>query len=521
MNERSRSAVILGSYALLALTVFPVFPHFVSPNELSRWLTAASLVEHGTFEVSELAPLVGPRFEDLSERDGRIYSNKAPGLALVSLPAYGLVASFLGDASGQTLRPTVTAMRLVASTLPLLLLAVLMRAAVLRIAPSDAEVPFGLFVLLFGTPLFSYGLLLFSHALAAATIFSAWLLLLVFPERTAKRELGAGALLGLAVLSEYPGAGAAAILLALLLWERRFASVGRVLAGALPFALMFAAHNWVAFGSPFALSYAGFDRFEQFREQSQHGIFGVGLPSPVAIGQILLGPQKGIFLFSPILLAGILAFAAARRSLSRAAFAGLCAVPIFMILIASGYWYWHGGWGVASRHVVVAIPFLVFPLFLRRNGLVSVALAGLSVFANVLAGIVFPFIPNGAFPIPWATFSLPLLGQGLIAPNAFHFIGRTMAIVVPLLLAAIAAAASLAGRRLAALAGGVLVATGLAVGLETMRAANLREVLQRAYIEEVYFEQNGAMARLQIPLPARLVARRDLELGLPPPSWPF
>ena len=73
--------VVTGLFALLALLVVPVFPHFVSPNEMSRWARAAvSLVDRGTLSFApDVAALLGPRFEDVAERDGRLYPNKAPG----------------------------------------------------------------------------------------------------------------------------------------------------------------------------------------------------------------------------------------------------------------------------------------------------------------------------------------------------------------------------------------------------------------------------------------------------------
>ena len=44
-----------------------------------------------------LAPLIGDGFEDLSEIDGRVYSNKAPGLAVVGLPAALTTTSCMGE----------------------------------------------------------------------------------------------------------------------------------------------------------------------------------------------------------------------------------------------------------------------------------------------------------------------------------------------------------------------------------------------------------------------------------------
>src|SRR5688572_13984136 len=108
-------------YALLALIVIPVFPHFFSPNEFTRWLTAAAIVDDHTFQVNRYLPLFGEGLEDLSEIDGRIYSNKAPGLAVVGLPGYAVARAVVGPPSPATMRVTLTAMRWLTATLPAIL----------------------------------------------------------------------------------------------------------------------------------------------------------------------------------------------------------------------------------------------------------------------------------------------------------------------------------------------------------------------------------------------------------------
>ncbi|HEX7678696.1 MAG TPA: hypothetical protein VF713_11275, partial [Thermoanaerobaculia bacterium] len=54
-------------------------------------------------------------------------------------------------------------------------------------------------------------------------------------------------------------------------------------------------------------------------------------------------------------------------------------------------------------------------------------------------------------------------------------------------------------------------------------APTLTTRLRIGYIEEVYFEQPGAMSRAigGLPLPPRAIARARNEAALPPTSWPF
>src|SRR5436190_4971732 len=153
-----RTFSVIALYALLALLIIPVYPHFPSPNELSRWAVAASIVERHTLEVSAVLPLLGGQFEDLAESNGRVYSNKAPGGALIGLPAYAIARVFTGPPSPQSTRPTLTAMRLLSATLPAILLALLFAFAARRCGASDERMSIALLALLFGTPLFAYGL---------------------------------------------------------------------------------------------------------------------------------------------------------------------------------------------------------------------------------------------------------------------------------------------------------------------------------------------------------------------------
>jgi hypothetical protein len=499
-----RAYLVIAAYALLAVLVVPVFPHFVSPNEFSRWLLAASLVEDGRVEVTRLAPLFGPRFEDLATIDGRLYANKAPATALVALPGYLAARLFAGPPAPETLRPAITAMRLCASTVPLLLLAL----AFVRLGRTwevdEHRVAVLILILLFATPLFAYGLLLFSHALVAAALFGAWLAL------DRKHDVLAGALGGLAVAAEYPAAVPVAILLIALLVTRAWRRAALLAAGGAPFAIGLATFHQIAYGSIFGLPF-GQDTLPQFRELAASGIAGVSFPSPLILARLLVDPAKGLFVFSPVLLLAIPALAAAKRRLPPLTWWTLVLLPAAQILVYAGYPNWHGGWTVGARYIVPAIPFLAAPLLLRQSSRMESVLIGWSVLAVVLTSLVFPFVPN-AFAFPWASFAAPLLREGLVVPNLLHLAARPAALIVPFALVAAAAVVALRRRTGYALAGVVLALALVA------RPESIVQTVQRAYIAEVYFERRGALGA-HPPVP--LVRRRELEQRLPPPSWPF
>jgi len=520
---------VAGCYAIVAFLFIPVFPHFVSPNEMGRWATAAAIVEHGTFEISRYLPLLGGRFEDLSVVDGRTYSNKAPGATLVGLAGYLAVAPLTGPASGESMRLGVTAMRIVASTIPLLLIALLLARLGRRFGADPPRIAGVLVALLFGTPLFTYGLLNFSHALTAASLFAAWTLLFLQSSNDEsarragwQRDLAGGALIGLAVFSEYPAAvaGASLMIVVVVTTPRRLVPV---VLGGLPFAAALALYNEICFGSPFQLSSA-YEKHEAFRDMASSGLFGIAVPSPEGALRMLTDPSKGLLVFSPFLLLAVPALRATASRVGRPAVAALLLVVVSLITLYSGYPNWHGGWTVGPRYLVPILPFLVFPLLFREQHALDRFLIGASVAAVVISSLVFPFIP-AEFPFPWGTFSLPLFVKGLVAPNLLHWIAPGIVAQALLALALLAPLAVAFDRRgLAFALAGAIVWTLAAVGFQQWNGDTQLRELERTYIEEVYFEREGALDAIVPPgrtLPPGLAARRIKEKQLPPPSWPF
>jgi hypothetical protein len=519
-NIQHSTFLVVSLYALLAAIVIPIYPHFPSPNEFSRWFLASAIVEDHTLEVTQQAKPFGRGFEDLSERDGRLYSNKAPGGTLIGLPAFALAHLFT-----RNVRVTLTAMRLFAATLPTILLALVLARAAARHGAREERINAAVAALLFATPLFAYGLLNFSHALAALCLFAAWHLL--FPgsadvspatgERAGRprsHDFAAGALLGLAVLAEYPCAIPAAVLLACAL--PRWRTIARVVAGGIPSALILAAYNELAFGNPFTLS-SGNERNAAFRSLASSGMFGIGIPNPLIMLRLLFDPSKGLFVFSPILILALFAIPRAWRRLERAQFWALILPPLSLLFLYSGYPNWHGGWTVGARYLVPALPFIVFLLTLfDEQPVIEPILIGWSAVAVITTSLVFPFVPEDV-PFPWATFAMPLLRHGLVAPNLFHLIARPLAIVVPFALAF--GAVIIATKRRALLAIGALLALMLVVITPPPRAS-----VGRGFIEEVYFEQSGAIKRATpqgVDVMPSFKARAVVLRLLPPESWPF
>ncbi len=530
---RAREKAILGLYLLLALLAVPVFPHFVSPNEFSRWAFAASLVENGTPEISRVLPLLGPSFEDVSVVDGRAYSNKAPGAALAALPGYLLARPFAGPPSPSSMPPVLWAMRIIGATLPAVLLALLLLRSAMLCGATAERAGLAMFALLFATPLFAYGLLLFSHALVAACLFGAWAALFLErdPSRASQRDAAAGALLGLAVLSEYPAAVPAAVLLlcAAIRAPRRALAV---VAGGAPFALALLFYDAVCFGGVFELSSAH-ERSAAFRALSSAGMFGISLPSPEILLRLLADPSKGLLVFSPLLLLWPAAFRASRAALPGPGRVALALVPLSLLILYAGYPNWHGGFTIGARYLVAALPFLVFPLAIWRptagSHHLEMFLVGASTLAVVGTTLAFPFVPPG-FALPWGSFAAFFFERGLTTPNAIQFVVPAVGRFVLPLIVCLAVFVFLEGKRDGRRRASVAFCCGAAayavLGLFLSKQISPPSpplLLQRAYIADVYFERPGILeeeiARTGVPQP-RLLARRVREATLPPPSWP-
>lgn len=501
MTFRDRPVIVVALWTALALLVIPVFAHFPSPNEFTRWALAVAVVEHGTIEITNVAPLFGrSMIEDVSLVDGRLYSNKAPGVATLTIPAYALAQLFTGTASAETMRPTLTAMRWLGATLPVILLALSFVRVARRLGVDDERITFGVFALLFATPLFAYGLLLFSHAFAASALFGAWALLFREPQPRARTVALAGLLLGAAAISEYPVAIACAVIACCALAHLKRSHAALLVAGgALPL-LLLALYNQAAFGSPFTLG-SGFEADPAYRRLAATGLFGISLPSPARAVRLLLDPSKGLLVLSPVLLLAIRGFGPLRRALSKPAFAAAIGAPAALWLVYAGYPNWHGGWTVGVRYLVPALPFLVLAVLMAPRTRFDALLAGASALAVTVTSLAFPFVPPDV-AAPWVSFGGHLLRYGHRAPNLLDVMALPSAIAFAAPFLLVLAACAITLRPSVALAGaGALLMIAAGALAATANPLSLRARLALVQIEAVHFHDDAAVQR---DLPATL-----------------
>jgi hypothetical protein len=376
--------------------------------------------------------------------DGHFYSVKAPGLPLLTLPAYmaldaagawsvsrdaaqsashadqprwvppGRSFTYVveygfdprralavqGQIEDET--PMIWALTLLGAVAPAVLMLLLVRWVADRVEPgygTAAAITLGL-----GTIVMTFAAEYFSHVASAALGFAAFAIL--FVERQRPSRLGlvalAGLVAGLADTFEYPLGLLGIVLLAYAL-SRRAPRVPRTLAygaaavvGAAP-ALAF---NAWALGGPFRFAYSSAVAVQGYSGHAvlglnDPGFFGIGLPEPGAALDLLIA-SRGVLTLTPILAVAVAGAFLMRQGRWRAEANLALAVAAVFYLYNSGYWLPFGGGTPGPRFMIPALPFL------------ALGLAG--AYRRMPATCIAMGIPSAIFMLA-GSMTYPLLGE--------------------------------------------------------------------------------------------------------------
>ena len=431
---------------VIALYILPLSdaPAITNPNEVVRIELATSIAFWARFDLEDSAAVYGLS-EDVSIRDGKLYSDKAPGLSMVSAPVVWIVNPILGRASPSDLPaywPLRHVLTMLLLALPTVGLAFLVGAAIPEIDPKN-RAAYALIAAL-TTPLWTYGTVFFGHASAALLITVAWFLLLGYPGQSAslgprQAALG-GAVAGFSVATEYPTALLVAVIFVTLLVRRTSPLILMgVAAGAFAGVLPALIYHQIAFGAPWITGYS-FKAASDFQAIIAHGAFGIAWPSAEALWGISFGARRGIFYYCPLLLLMPLGlWWMVRRNGWRDAGPILAATSAY-VLFAAGFVDWPAGWCAAARHLVPILPLAVaLALFAatklsehRWGAAIVVALIAISGTNALLTIALTPYFPP-EFGAPLAQLVLPSLVDGAGFPNLLSSkIGVAPVIVVNL-----------------------------------------------------------------------------------------
>jgi len=426
-ETQARRTWWVGLPILLVITLYILpltgAPAVTNPNEVVRIELATSIAFWARVDLEDSAAIYGLS-EDVSIRDGKLYSDKAPGLSMISAPVVWIVNPILGRAPSSDLPaywPLRHALTMLLLALPTVGLAFLVGAAVPEIDPKH-RTAYALIAAL-TTPLWTYGTVYFGHASAALLITVAWFLLLGFPGQnsplTPRRAALGGAVAGFSVATEYPTALLVAVIFATLFVRRTslLVLVGAA-AGSFAGALPALVYHQIAFGAPWITGYS-FKAASDFQAIIAHGAFGISWPSAEALWGISFGARRGIFYFCPLLLLSPLGlWLMVRKNGWRDAGPILTAIVGYG-LFAAGFVDWPAGWCAAARHLVPLVPLAVaVALFsaaklaeYRWGSAIVVILITISGTNALLTIALTPYFPP-EFVSPLAQLVLPSLVNG-------------------------------------------------------------------------------------------------------------
>jgi len=399
------------SVPLFAL-VFGTYAYFYQAggwNQNSRFDLTRAIVEQGTLSIDAFQENTG----DKALRDGHWYTDKAPGLSLLAVPAYALVhavragavvaGSYLGTVFAVALPSALAALQLFALGRLIGLSAAWSAALTLAYALGTLALP--------------YSTIFYGHQLSAALGLSAFAL--VWRRRA---PMLAGLLLGLAVAVDYTSVVLVIAVMGYAVVKLRARGVLWLIAGGVPIALALGAYHAAAFGHPLALPY----EFVLQEHRRMGWFMGIAAPDPRVMGALLVGPYRGLFFGSPWLVAGIPGLAVLARRGFRAEAITCGGIAFAYLLLNAGLVDWHGGWAMGPRYLVPAIPFLAvgaMGLVLAwpagtpaRRMLAGVGGAAVAVsFALMLMGTaVRPDVPL-TIARPFTQFVIPSFWHGRVA----------------------------------------------------------------------------------------------------------
>lgn len=346
---------------------------------------------------------------DVSFHQGRVYSNKAPGLAVLAAVPYAVFHGVRGaprdaiELNVALYLCTVAVCGVSGASIGVLLAIAARRRGLSPPAAIAVALLAGL-----GTPLFAYSTMLFAHVPAALLVLLGFLLL----DGTLRRSATlAGASMGAATVVNYLCGPLTLVMLGYAVWtssERR-RDVWRYVAGGLPFALLLAAYQAAAFGSPLRTSIATTN--PAFRDEAAWlGIFS--LPRAEALWGITFSPFRGLFYLSPLLLIGAAGIVVMARS-RRAAAWTIAVIAALSLLLNASFNGWHGGYTAGPRYLLQIVPLLALGLIEMhgRARLLTGALGAVSLLFNFAVTAVDPQPPD-ILRDPIGRYALPALLTG-------------------------------------------------------------------------------------------------------------
>ena len=312
--------IALALFLLVSSVYFATVIGVTSSNDGSHYALVRALVERRSFEITPYMDFT--EHQDYAMKGDLRFSDRPPGTAIAAAPLYAL--SWIAPAplmQPPSKHDQANPHMLFAVLLSPLAAALAVSLFYLTLRESLARSRFSALLaaiaLAFGTTIWKYGSVLYSHALGALVVWASIYLVL----RSWKQPLrwyGAlllGVLLGYAALVEYTNVVASAVIAIAWMagtrplrrwrdpeWQRSLMTV--VIGGAIPLAFLLL-YNTSNFGSPFELSTFNVDTVRWPQNEGMAADFATPLRDGLMGLLIYGGDNQGIFLLAPVTLLAV------------------------------------------------------------------------------------------------------------------------------------------------------------------------------------------------------------------------
>lgn len=372
-------------FGFLFLLTIPYHPDG-GYNVNTRLNLVFALVDSGTVKIDNYHDVAPYSTGDKALFEGHYYSDKIFGVSLLAIPFYA-AAKFLagGDISYHL---AYFASKFGAVALPGAIAWTLFFLLLARTGTPPKRATILSALTFAGTMILGYGTIFMPYMPGIAAMLGALYLTYYPPGRrlTLMNCLVIGFLLGFALICETTMGlavfGIGVIWLSRLLdqagilGQRAFAEMAGDRSSVkqiIPLALIFWVGVLIPTGSFAGYSYAIFDEVtmpykyeanQLFAEGMSKGFFGITAPDPAVLWMITFHPYRGLFFWSPILIAAAAGCVFGLNSYGKRFHIGLLGLWCLLayLFINSGYYMWWGGWCMGPRILIPAIPFLALGL---------------------------------------------------------------------------------------------------------------------------------------------------------------
>ncbi len=393
---------------------------------MGRYDLIMAIAEQGTVHIDTYQAHTG----DKAIFNGHYYSDKAPGPAFLGVPIYWTldqIENWNTDSENRVTRLLwwefkMQLVRILVIVLPSAFLGVLLFLFLSSIPLSPFRSLWLTLGFSLGTMAFPYSTLFYGHQFAAVCMFTTFVLLFrQKPDSPNKFPwvCFAGFLAGYGILSEYPTALLALVLIFYLVFkEKNLKTLFYFFCGMAVPIIILLYYNYLCSGNIFKLGYfhvAGL----QFRQEMSQGIAGVTYPKLSALWGITFSLYRGLFLINPFLLFALPGyFYMYHNPRWRKEFWVSLSAVLFFLLFNSSYYMWWGGWANGPRHLIPILPFLILPIAFvppKYWNYISIFIC-FSMLFMWLGSVIDPQVPESAHN-PLFDYSFQQLILGKVSPN--------------------------------------------------------------------------------------------------------